>query len=166
MNKKSKTNNKGYSQKGKRISNRRKFYGGVEPKDIKRHGWINAVKSCPNETQPDLKWKYGAECFKDCSETPEKTFPISWDDDHAQRTCEADTTENRARYYATHFPLSTAYKAARVGTKAAIAAAPYVRDGAIKVAEKGKDALKCVGDVCYRFAEALYNDEEEPFLMI
>ncbi len=98
---------------------------------------INGVKYCPNETEPDKKWKYGDKCFKSCKDTAENTFPVSWDDDHDQRMCEIDTPSNRRRYYLTRFGPSAAYKALRIGKDAITTAPSYL-----------KSAAECVGEAC------------------
>jgi hypothetical protein len=90
----------------KRRISRRRLYGGGE-----------RVKTCPNDLEENLKWKYGDNCYESCEHTSDKTFPASWNDDHGQRRCEADTPENRRRYNLL-LPASTAYKGYRVAKDA------------------------------------------------
>jgi hypothetical protein len=101
----------------RRISKRRSIYGGQVPGE---------VKACPNELEPTKKWKYGNNCYTSCDETDEKTFPVSWDDDHDQRTCEADTPSNRRRYNLLRLGPSTVYKGFRVARDTASRAAEAV----------------------------------------
>ncbi len=102
----------------RRISKRRRsIFGGQGKK---------GVKSCPNESEIK-QWKYGDNCYESCDATRDDTFPVSWDDEHDQRRCEADTPENRRRYNLLVLPASTAYKGYRVGRDAAVA----VKDAAV-----------------------------------
>lgn len=102
----------------RRISKRRRsIYGGQGKK---------GVKSCPNESEIK-QWKYGDNCYESCDATSDDTFPVSWDDEHDQRRCEADTPENRRRYNLLVLPASTAYKGYRVGRDAAV----YAKDTAV-----------------------------------
>jgi hypothetical protein len=112
----------------RRISKRRRsIYGGQ----------IDEIRSCPNELEPKFKWKYGDNCYASCDATRDKTFPVSWDDDHDQRTCEADTPSNRQRYnYLRRLP-STAYKGYRVGRDAAVA----VKDAAVAAKDTAVSAF-------------------------
>ena len=117
----------------KRISKRRSIYGGQVSKE-------DEVRGCPNTYEPKFKWKYGDYCYASCDATRDKTFASSWDDEHDQRTCEADTPSNRQRYnYLRRLP-STAYKAARVTRDAAIA----VKDAAVAAKDKAVYAYNAV----------------------
>ncbi len=127
----------------RRISKRRSIYGGQSPDAV------DDVRGCPNELEPKLKWKYGDYCYASCDATRDKTFATSWDDDHDQRTCEADTPSNRQRYNLLRRVPSTAYKAARVGRDAAIAA----KDAAISA----KNAAVNAYNVAAPYAVDAYN---------
>lgn len=94
----------------------------------------------PKRTKTDQKWKYGNNCYTSCDETEDKTFATSWDDDHDQRTCEADTPSNRQRYNLLRLGPSTAYKGFRVARDAAIA----VKDVAVAAKDKAVYAYNAV----------------------
>ena len=115
----------------KRISKKRSIYGGQVPDE---------VRGCPNALEPKLKWKYGDYCYASCDATRDKTFATSWDDDHDQRTCEADTPSNRQRYEYLRLLPSTAYKGYRVGRDTAIA----VKDAAVAAKDKAVAAYNAV----------------------
>ena len=111
----------------KRISKKRSIYGGQVSDE---------VRGCPNALEPKLKWKYGDYCYASCDNTRDKTFAASWDDEHDQRTCEADTPSNRQRYNYLRRVPSTVYKAVRVGRDTAIA----VKDAAVAARDRAIDA--------------------------
>ncbi len=144
----------------KRISKRRSIYGGQS---------VDEVKACPNASEPRQKWKYGDNCYVGCDGTKDKTFEVSYDDDHDQRTCEADTPQNRRRYNYLRALPSAAFKAARVTGNAAIA----VKDGAIAAKDKAVYAYnvaapyavaakdKAAAAFNYMFPESTDDDEDE-----
>ena len=124
-------------RKNKKISLHRKIYGGQVQDEVK------VVRACPNSLEPEFKWKYGDNCYKSCQDTRDKTFRASWDDEHDQRTCEADTPQNRRRYNLTRLAPSTAYKGYRVGRDAASSvynAAVVVKDAVVAGKNKAVSA--------------------------
>lgn len=134
----------------KRRISRRRLYGGGE-----------RVKTCPNDLEENLQWKYGDNCYESCEHTSDKTFPASWDDGHDQRRCEADTPENRRRYNLL-LPASTAYKGYRVAKDAygkTVDAAHWAAPKVAAAYNKGAAAVGWLGNKVHQGWDAAKRNE-------